>query len=134
MKTTGNKDLDMENVRSRARRLRLPGDAKSDVVRDWSGPGGHLDRVGVGLLVAFLIDVVFVIANVGSEHPIATSLRWTPLAVLFAPAYTIGPSVAAIFIAGATGHWRVAGGVFLFQAGVVWLVVGFLGFIALVGG
>ena len=49
-----------------------------------------------------MIDVVFVIANVGSEHPIATSLRWTPLDVLFAPAYTIGPSVAAIFIAVAT--------------------------------
>ncbi|MFT4516135.1 MAG: hypothetical protein ACI89X_003329 [Planctomycetota bacterium] len=131
METTASHELYLENIRARARRLRRPVDAKPLVDRDWFGPSGRFDRVSVGLLLGILIDAAFLVAlMVSTDVPFSAVLLLGPLVVLFAFHELVTISVVTIFVAGVTRHWRVAVGLFLFQA--FWALLGF-GWLALVG-
>lgn len=128
MQTTSSRDLDIENVRARARRLRLPVDTLPQPDRTTPCARWHrFDRFRIGMLIALIVDVIAVAVLIASpEMPFMLVFLLGPLTVLFAYPQWATITLVSLVVAGVAGQWRFAGGLFLFQAGWVLLGVAWL--------
>ena len=80
--------------------------------------------MAVGCTIGLLLDLVALgVLAASGEVSIVFVLLVGPMTVLFYSPALMGATVAGIFLAGVTGHWRIAVGLLLFQ--VLAVAVGF---------
>tara|TARA_R110002073_G_scaffold28524_1_gene90438 strand:- start:170 stop:577 length:408 start_codon:yes stop_codon:yes gene_type:complete len=124
METTGTHDYEVQRIRARARRLRLPNDVR--VLRE-GAQRSRFDRLGYGALAALIIDLVAVAVSACMlDSSILLLPVFGPLLLVLMVPELAGVTAAAIALACCTQRWRFAAGLLLFQLagvllGFVWL-------------
>tara|TARA_R110002096_G_scaffold36484_5_gene101878 strand:+ start:7368 stop:7775 length:408 start_codon:yes stop_codon:yes gene_type:complete len=124
METTGSHDGEVQRIRARARRLRLPNDVRVLPKVTQRLP---FDRLGCGALAALIIDLVGVAVSAFMlESSMLLLPVFGPLVVVWLVPELAGTTVVAMALACVTERWRFAAGLLLFQLaavllGFVWL-------------